>query len=165
MWRALGRRHPARRAGPPVSAAARGRTLHVAEPPPAWLGRPPLVVDCGVLVASLFQEPQCEEALRAMTGKTLHAPFLLDSEIAHVAARKVRGGIPQDIIADGLAAYVEQAIELHRTEVQAQFALAQRFGLSGYDAAYLWLAGALQAPLATFDAKLAKAARTYLAGG
>jgi predicted nucleic acid-binding protein len=47
--------------------------------------------------------------------------------------------------------------------VQAQYALAMRYRLSAYDAAYLWLAGALQAPLAT-DAKLAGAARDYLAG-
>jgi predicted nucleic acid-binding protein len=47
--------------------------------------------------------------------------------------------------------------------VQAQYALATRYQLSGYDAAYLWLAGALAAPLATFDAKLAKAANAYLA--
>lgn len=43
-----------------------------------------------------------------------------------------------------------------------QYALAMRFRLSAYDAAYLWLPGALQAPLATFDAKL-EAARGYLA--
>jgi predicted nucleic acid-binding protein len=48
--------------------------------------------------------------------------------------------------------------------VQAQYALAMRYRLSAYDAAYLWLAGSLQAPLATFDAKLAGAARDYLAG-
>jgi predicted nucleic acid-binding protein len=48
--------------------------------------------------------------------------------------------------------------------VQAQYALAMRYRLSAYDVAYLWLVGALQAPLATFDAKLAGAARDYLAG-
>ena len=46
----------------------------------------------------------------------------------------------------------------------AQYALAQRYGLSAYDAAYLWVAGSLKAPLATFDAKLAEAAQLYLAG-
>lgn len=148
-----------------MSASREGRRLHVAEPPPAWLGRPPLVVDCSVLVAFLFQEPQRDEALRSMAGKTLHAPCLLDSEVANVAVRKVRGGTSQALVEDGLARYVEQSIELHRPDVQSQFSLALRFGLSAYDAAYLWLAGVLQAPLVTFDAKLAKAARAYLAGG
>lgn len=136
----------------------------MAEPPPAWLGRPPLVVDCSVLAAFLFQEPPRDEALRGMAGKTLHAPCLLDSELANVAVKKVRGGTSPTVIEDGLARYAEQRIELHRPDVQAQFALALRYGLSAYDAAYLWLAGALQAPLATFDGKLAKAARAYLAG-
>ncbi|MDP3414253.1 MAG: type II toxin-antitoxin system VapC family toxin, partial [Polaromonas sp.] len=42
--------------------------------------------------------------------------------------------------------------------------LAMRYGLSAYDAAYLWLAADLKCPLATFDDKLAAAARTHLAG-
>jgi predicted nucleic acid-binding protein len=97
-------------------------------------------------------------------GRTLHAPTLLDSEIANVAVKKTRGGSAQGMVGDALAQYAQQAIELHRPDVQAQYALAMRYRLSAYDAAYLWLAGALQAPLATFDAKLAGAARDYLAG-
>lgn len=147
-----------------MTVAGRSRTLYVAEPPPAYLGRPPLVVDCSVLVAMLFQEPLRQDALRAMAGKSLHAPFLLDSEIASVALKKSRAGCAQAVIGDALEKYVQHAIELHRPDVQAQYALAMRFRLSAYDAAYLWLAGALQAPLATFDAKLAEAARVYLAG-
>lgn len=91
--------------------------LHVAEPAPGYLGRPPIVVDCSVLSAALFQE----------------------------AAR-------------------EDAIEFHRPDIESQFALSLRYSIAPYDAAYLWLAGVLKAPLATFDAKLAKAARAHLAG-
>jgi predicted nucleic acid-binding protein len=122
-----------------------------------------LVVDCSVLVATLFEEAQRDEARRVLAGKTLHAPLLLDSEIANVALKKQRAGWGEALITDALADYVEQMIEFHRPDVQAQYALAMRYGLSAYDAAYLWLAGALQAQLATFDAKLAKAARAYLA--
>ena len=147
-----------------MTAKAPARAIYVAEPPPAYLGRPPLVVDCSVLVAVLFQEPLRDEALRSMAGKSLHAPTLLDSEIANVAVKKSRGGMPQAIIGDALDKYGHQAIELHRPDVPAQYALAMRYGLSAYDAAYLWLAGALQAPLVTFDAKLGAAAREYLAG-
>jgi predicted nucleic acid-binding protein len=138
--------------------------LHVAEPPPAYVGRPPLVVDCNVLVAVLFQESMRDDALRIMAGKTLHAPHLLDSEIANVAVKKSRGGMSQALVGDALARYAQSTFELHRPDVQAQYSLAMRFKLSAYDAAYLWLAGALQAPLATFDAKLAAAGREYLAG-
>jgi predicted nucleic acid-binding protein len=139
--------------------------LHVAEPPAAFLGRPPIVVDCSVLVAALFEEELRDEARSILVGKTLHAPFLLDSEVANVAVKKDRAGWPKALVANALADYQQQVIEFHRPELQAQYALAMRYQLSAYDAAYLWLAGALQAPLATFDAKLAKAARAHLAGG
>ncbi len=42
------------------------------------------------------------------------------------------------------------------------FALAQRYQLSACDASYLWLAGALRCPLATFDETLAQAAQQHL---
>jgi predicted nucleic acid-binding protein len=147
-----------------VTAKGQLRTLYVAEPPPANWGRPPIVVDCSVLVAVLFQEPSREEGLRALAGKSLHAPFLLDSEIANVAVKKSRGGTSQSVVGDALATYAKHVIELHRPDFQAQYALAIRYRLSAYDAAYLWLAGTLQAPLATFDEKLAEAARAYLGG-
>jgi len=148
-----------------VSARAAARpVLHVAEPPPAWLGRPPVVVDCSVLSAVLFEEDTRAEALDALVGKTLHAPLLLDSEIVSVAAKKQRNGWPEAIVARALSVYGQQDIEFHRPQVEKQYALAQRYGVSPYDAAYLWVAGLLQAPLATFDARLAKAARAYLAG-
>jgi predicted nucleic acid-binding protein len=41
--------------------------------------------------------------------------------------------------------------------------IGNSFELSAYDAAYLWVAGHLRAPIATFDARLAAAAKTYLA--
>jgi predicted nucleic acid-binding protein len=138
--------------------------VHVAEPPAAFLGRPPLVVDCSVLSAVLFEEDSRDVALRTMAGRTLHAPLLLDTEIASVALKKSRAGWPEAIIQDALSDYLQQDIEHHRPDVQAQCTLALRYGLSAYDAAYLWVAGFLQAPLATFDLKLAKAARAYLAG-
>jgi predicted nucleic acid-binding protein len=137
--------------------------LHVAEPPAAYLARPPIVVDCSVLSAVLFEEQLKDAASRILLGKSLHAPVLLDSEIANVAVKKSRNGWPSVVVGDALADYVRQDIEFHRPDLQAQYALAMRYGLSGYDAAYLWLAGTLKAPLATFDEKLAKAARAYLA--
>jgi predicted nucleic acid-binding protein len=123
-----------------------------------------MVVDCSVLSAVLFEEDSRTEALRIIAGKTLHAPLLLDTEMASVALKKTRGGWPEAIITDALTDYARQTIEHHHVDVHAQFAIALRYGLSAYDASYLWLAGFLQAPLATFDAKLAKAAKAHLAG-
>ena len=51
---------------------------------------------------------------------------------------------------------------MHATDIEAQHALTLRYKLSAYDAAHLWLAAELKAPLATFDAELARAASTHL---
>jgi len=125
--------------------------------------RPPLVVDCSVLSASLFEEEARDKALSLLSGKTLHAPYLLDHEIISVALKKGRLGWPQAVITLALSDYAQHDIELHRTAAEAQHQLALRYQLSAYDAAYLWLAAELKAPLATFDAKLASAAKTHLA--
>jgi predicted nucleic acid-binding protein len=148
-----------------VRAKAGSRpVVHVAEPPPAYLGRPPLVIDCSVLSAVLFDEASRDDALRILAGKSLHAPLLLDTEMVSVALKKGRAGWPEASIRDALSDYMQQDIEHHRPDAQAQHALALQYGLSAHDAAYLWVAGCLQAPLATFDARLAKAARSYLGG-
>lgn len=137
--------------------------LHVAEPPASYLHRPPLVVDCSVLSAVLFDEAARAQAVGLLSGKKLYAPTLLDFEIVSVALKKARAGWPAPVVAQALADYAVQDIARHATEVEPQFALAQRYGLSAYDSAYLWLAAELRAPLATFDDKLAHAARKHLA--
>jgi predicted nucleic acid-binding protein len=53
---------------------------------------------------------------------------------------------------------------LHGIDPFAVLDLCVRYRLSAYDSCYLWLAAELKAPLATFDEKLATAAKTHLAG-
>jgi predicted nucleic acid-binding protein len=142
--------------------AVRDMPLFLAEPPAVYAVRPPLVVDCSVLSAVLFEEPMRDDALRQMVGRTLHAPTLLDHELANVAIKKQRQNWPADSIDLALSDYAQQEIALHRVDIAAQVALAQRYGLSAYDAAYLWLAAELKAPLATFDQKLGTAAQQHL---
>ena len=136
--------------------------LYVAEPPATYLVRPALVIDCSVLSAFMFDEETRDEALAMMAGKTLHAPYLLDHEIVSVALKKERLGWSMDSIHLAIADYPKQNIELHRTDTLVQHQLAVRYKLSSYDAAYLWLAAELKAPLATFDQKLWRAATTHL---
>lgn len=138
-------------------------TLYIAEPSAIYLARPPLVVDCSVLSAAIFDESTRDQAIALLSGKQLFAPYLLDCEIASVALKKDRLGWSAASISLALADYIAHDIERHGTDPQAQYAIAQRYKLSAYDAAYLWLAAELKAPLATFDEKLATAAKAHLA--
>ena len=139
-----------------------GRPLFVAEPPALWHARPPLVVDCSVLVSQLFEEADADTASDALRGHALHAPALLPFEIANVARGKSRAGAPLERTRQALSHFDALRIELHPVPVQPLHALALRTGLSAYDAAYLWLAAELEAPLATFDLRLGEAAARYL---
>ena len=138
------------------------RTLYVAEPRALWLARPPVVVDCSVLAALLFAEPQADDAAALLQRRALHAPSLLPYELASVALKKLRAGASPVEIDTALTDFAEQRIELHPVPPAAVTALAAQHGLSAYDAAYLWLAAELRAPLLTFDQRLARAAQQQL---
>lgn len=136
--------------------------LHVAEPPAQYLLRPPLVVDCSVVAGTVFSEPWQADADAQLAGRDLHAPSLLPYEIANVAVKKLRHGLVE-LTADALRQASELSIALHRIDEGDVAALAQQYRLTAYDAAYLWLAADLRCPLATFDGRLAEAARAHLA--
>ena len=138
-----------------------GTALHIAEPPAHYLARRPLVVDCSVVSGAIFAEHWQEAARQYLAGSDLHAPHLIQAEIANVAVKKIRQGFA-DLAKEGLQKLQELTINLHRIDEAPVVALARQFGLSAYDAAYLWLAAELKCPLATFDEKLGRAAKTYL---
>lgn len=140
---------------------AQARTLFVAEPSPQYLVWPPLVVDCSTLAGLLFHESWQQQAFDRIHDKTLHAPYLLQIEMASVAAKKHKLGRPEVAI-DGLLQFAAMHVELHEVDPVAVLGLALRYTLSAYDAAYLWLAAELKTPLATFDEKLATAAQAHL---
>ena len=135
--------------------------LYVAEPSAAYRSGPPIVVDCSLLAAMLFQEPESPAAERKVIGRSLHAPALLDYEVANVAVKKSNSG-RAEVVGDAMLRYARASIELHDVDAAALVPLAQRYQLSAYDAAYLWLAAELRAPLATFDRRLGEAAQQHL---
>lgn len=137
--------------------------LIVAEAPAPYPVAPPLVVDCSVLAALLFDEPERELAAEHLGGRMLHAPWLLDVELASVASKKADAG---ELAAaeQGLADYQALAIHRHPVDPPALLDLGRRYRITVYDAAYLWLAENLRAPLATFDQQLGRAARQHLQG-
>ena len=147
-----------------ASRSASRRVAIVAEPPPQYLIRPQVVVDASLLCAYLFEEAEGPEALRLMSGKQLCAPRLLDQEVLDVGVVKVRRGLAPESARRALADFFDQPIDFVDPALDEQLALALRYSLSGYDAAYLWLAAELRAPLLTFDRRLGEAARTHLQG-
>ncbi|MBN9406385.1 MAG: type II toxin-antitoxin system VapC family toxin [Burkholderiales bacterium] len=137
--------------------------LHVAEPAASYHLKPALVVDCSVLAGVLFQEPWNDQAQAHIANRTLFAPRLLAYEICNVALKKARKGASL-AATEGLIQWQDMDIDLGDVDPTQTFALAQRYQLTVYDAAYLWLAAELKCPLATFDETLAQAARAHLAG-
>jgi predicted nucleic acid-binding protein len=143
----------------------RGRSyrLRVAEPLSAYSHRPPLVVDASVLAAALFEERARAEAVALLHGRSLHAPHLIDFEIASVGLKKLtQDRVPRDAVAGALDAFRRVPIERHSVEVDRVIELARTYGLTVYDAAYLCVADELEAPLATLDGELGDAAHRHL---
>lgn len=137
--------------------------LIVAQPRGAHAHRPRLVVDASVLAAVLYAEPDLEHALIWMSGRALCAPHLVDYELANVALNKVkRRAATLASESATLEALGSLDLARHAVEPGAVFALAAQYGLTAYDAAYLWLAEHLAAPLATLDAALGAAAQRHL---
>ena len=90
-------------------------------------------------------------------SQTLHAPHLIDLEIAQVLRRYVRSAI---ISADRGAEAVSDFLDLPLTRYPHFVLLTRvwemRHNVTAYDAAYLALAEALDAPLITRDRALAR---------
>jgi predicted nucleic acid-binding protein len=145
-----------------------GIRLRIAEPRASYPNRPALVTDASVIASALFGEDGHAEALALLHGRALHAPDLLDYEIASVALKKLRSERPPlGSIRAALHAYARLPIERHALDAAAiatVVAIAERHRLTTYDAAYLHLAERLTAPLATLDDRLAEAALRHLAG-
>ena len=119
-----------------------------------------IVVDASALLEALLRTPAAKAVEKFLFNprQTLHAPHLLDVEIAQVIRRYAANG---EIDAErGRAALVDLAdFPLHR--YPHDFLLPRvwelRNNLTAYDAVYVALAETLDAPLLTRDRRLAAA--------
>jgi predicted nucleic acid-binding protein len=118
---------------------------------------PATVVDASAVAAVLFDEPEAPPIVASITGMLI-APTLLRYELASVCTTKL---IRQPAHAAEIHARYKLldtlAIEYFEPDWPPLPALAHRWALSAYDAAYLQLALARKAPLVTLDARLAAA--------
>ena len=117
------------------------------------------VVDASAVAAVVFAEPEGRDIAVRLETATLVAPALLAFEIANVCLKKLRRDPARR--ASLFEAFLLQAgltIETRQVDHREVLDLAEQFGLTSYDASYLWLARHLDAELVTVDRQLAGAA-------
>ena len=120
-----------------------------------------IVVDASALLEVLLRtaaSPAIETRLFG-SGQTLHAPHLLDVEVAQVVRRYVMAG---DLEAERGRAALTDLADMPLQRYPHTFMLPRiwelRHNLTSYDAAYVALAETLDAELMTCDKRLATAA-------
>lgn len=115
-----------------------------------------IVLDASAAIEVLLRGPAAEklEARLFAPGETLHAPHLVDLEIAQVLRRFTIGG--QMTAAQGAAAldiWRGIAVQRYGHDILMPRVWGLRDTMTAYDAAYVALAEALGAPILTTDAK------------
>ena len=111
--------------------------------------------------AVLLRTPNAEAVERRLfaSRQTLHAPHLLDVEIAQVVRRYAAAGeIDQERGREALADLSDFPLRRYPHDILLPRIWDLRYNLTAYDAAYVALAEALDAPLLTRDHRLAAAA-------
>lgn len=119
-----------------------------------------IVVDACVILELLLATSKAAVIEKRLfdTGETLHAPHLLDVEVAQVLRRYYRfEDVSQQRGEQALRDLADLPIERYHHTVFLPRIWELRDNITAYDAVYIALAEALFAPLLTCDSKLANA--------
>ena len=117
------------------------------------------VVDASVVVAALADDSDVGRwAERVLGSGVLAAPDLMPYEVANVLRRATaRGELSDDVARLAHADLLDLTVELVGYEAVAGRAWELQRTVTVYDASYVALAEAWQAPLATLDQRLSRA--------
>ena len=114
-----------------------------------------IVLDASAMVEALVGRAPDEELLNALSGD-VDAPHLLDVEVLSVLRGLLRGGkLDASVAEQARLDHFAFTITRHETAPLSERIWQLRHQFTSYDASYIALAEALQAPLYTCDAKLA----------
>ena len=119
-----------------------------------------IVLDASALLEFLLQTPLGTRVeARLFRGKDeLHSPHLVDVEVTQGLRRLVRAGeVSADRAAEAIADLVDLNLHRHPHLDLLSRAWKLRENVTAYDAMYVALAEALDAPIVTCDTPLAKA--------
>jgi predicted nucleic acid-binding protein len=119
-----------------------------------------IVVDASAILETLLQTKLAPRVMERLLepSATLHAPHLLDIEVTHALRRLAQhGDLTVSRAEQGLDDFSQLHIERHGHQLLTMRIWQLRESMTAYDGAYVALAEALDAPLLTCDAKLAKA--------
>jgi predicted nucleic acid-binding protein len=113
------------------------------------------VVDASALAALLFGEPDGAIVADRLRGAELIAPALLPFEVANTCIKKMRRHPDQrDALIAAFRKLDRMEIGIVEIDQEETIVLAERSGLTAYDASYLWLARETKSELVTLDGSL-----------
>jgi predicted nucleic acid-binding protein len=119
-----------------------------------------IVVESSAMVDALVGNPANPHLLAALADGDLHAPALLDFEVASaLRGHLLAGRLNQARCAEAIEDFSALHIERHQMTALLGHVLDLRDNFTVYDAAYVVLAQALDAPLVTADLKMREAER------
>jgi predicted nucleic acid-binding protein len=119
-----------------------------------------IVVDASAVLEVLLNTPDATRVGERLfaAGETLHAPHLLDLEVAQVLRRYGASGLlTEDRGLQALEDLADLPVERYPHHLFLERIWRLRHNLTAYDAAYVALAEALAVPLVTRDRALLKA--------
>ncbi len=112
------------------------------------------------MVSALVGDPATPELLAVLADEELHAPALLDFEVASALRGHLFGGLlDQARVDEALEDFTALRIERHQMTHALAHILDLRDNFTAYDAAYVVLALVTEAPLITSDTKMQEARR------
>ena len=122
-----------------------------------------IVIESSAMVDALVDVPANPHLLALLADEELHAPALLDFEVASALRGHVLGGKLDPVLLDeAVESFTTLRIERHQMTNLVGHMLDLRDNFTVYDAAYLVLAQALDSPVVSADAKLLEATRLGL---